>query len=55
MYFFNNLQAAAAVFASAIALSPMAAFAKDLEAGEAVFNGNCAACHAGLENKCLIL
>lgn len=25
-------------------------FAADLEAGEAVFNGNCAACHAGGNN-----
>merc|ERR1712065_61454 len=41
--------AAAAFFAGAMIMSP-AAFAKDIEAGEAVFAGNCAACHAGGNN-----
>ena len=40
------LQAAAAFFAGAMLVAP-AAFAKDLENGETVFNANCAACHAG--------
>merc|ERR1711988_1609455 len=42
-------KAAAAFFAGAMIMSP-AAFAKDIEAGEAVFAGNCAACHAGGNN-----
>ena len=37
--------AAAAIFAV-----PFAAFAGDAGAGEAVFEGNCAACHAGGQN-----
>ena len=30
--------------------SPQAAFAGDIESGQTIFNGNCAACHAGGNN-----
>eukprot|EP01041_Mallomonas_annulata_P011250 gene11250-23532_t len=43
-------QMVAASIAAAMVFSPMAVFAKDIEAGAAVFAGNCAACHAGGNN-----
>ena len=44
------LQFGAAAIVGASILSGSAAFAADLEAGAQVFNGNCAACHAGGNN-----
>jgi cytochrome c6 len=44
-----NLKVYAAVVAGAMAFVPLA-FAADIEAGSAVFAGNCAACHAGGNN-----
>lgn len=41
-------KAAAAVIASLLTVAPV--FAADIEAGASVFNGNCAACHAGGNN-----
>ena len=41
---------AAASAAAALSLIAMPAFAGDAGAGEAVFSGNCAACHAGGQN-----
>jgi cytochrome c6 len=35
---------------SVVTLNPFASFAADLENGEQVFAGNCAACHAGGNN-----
>ena len=45
-------KAAAPAFTAAavLAASPMSAFAGDVGAGEQVFSGNCAACHAGGQN-----
>ena len=45
----QNAAMAAAVLGAALAM-PNAAFAGDAEAGEAVFMGNCNACHAGGQN-----
>lgn len=45
----NSGKVVAAVMAGLLTLAPVA-FAADLEAGATVFNGNCAACHAGGNN-----
>lgn len=44
------VQIFAGALATAIAIAPGAAFAKDIENGAQVFAGNCAACHAGGNN-----
>ena len=36
--------------AGVLAASPIAAFAADAAAGQQIFDGNCAACHAGGQN-----
>ena len=41
---------AAAVSVAALTVGGSAAFAKDLDNGSQVFQGNCAACHAGGNN-----
>ena len=43
-------KAAAAGAAAALSLVAMPAFAGNAAAGESVFSGNCAACHAGGQN-----
>mmetsp|Transcript_3841 Transcript_3841/g.2558 ORF Transcript_3841/g.2558 Transcript_3841/m.2558 type:complete len:148 (-) Transcript_3841:184-627(-) len=43
--------AAKAAFAGAAILAATPAFAGDADAGEKVFNANCAACHAGGQNS----
>ena len=45
-----TIQVAAAIFAGVLSAAPIA-FAADLEAGAKVFDGNCAACHAGGKTK----
>jgi len=41
---------AAATAAAAVTLAAAPAFAADAAAGESIFSGNCAACHAGGQN-----
>ena len=43
-------EVAAATLAAGALLAPFAAFAGDIESGETLFAGNCAACHAGGNN-----
>ena len=43
-------QVASAAAAAAVTFAAMPAFAGDAAAGEGVFSGNCAACHAGGQN-----
>ena len=43
-------EVAAATLAAGALLAPFAAFAGDIESGETLFAGNCAACHAGGQN-----
>ena len=45
-----NTKVAAASAAAALTIVASPAFAGDAKAGEAVFSGNCAACHAGGQN-----
>ena len=45
----NNMAKVAAASAALLVASP--AFAGDFDAGEKVFNANCAACHAGGQNS----
>jgi cytochrome c6 len=45
----NNVAKVAAASAALLVAAP--AFAGDFDAGEKVFNANCAACHAGGQNS----